>query len=251
MSMSDLVTLELLELSELIRKQTLKELRENEETLLLSQEYYKSHVLSDYIVKKREDFVHQYTSYEMIPFDQCMILRDVLRYLCNNRQLKLQKIDLEKISKNYNVIQGVMNGLQEGSYHFTETTISSDPILMLKYNMEYGYTKQHKVGRIYSKTSSFNLLSREFRHHLTKYVYTDIDIVNAHPSFLFEYAKSNNIPVSVLKELVTDRDNVTEKVKSDYTSFKAFNAKDTKRLILSVLNMTKDSFLSETLNELN
>ena len=58
-----------------------------------------------------------------------------------------------------------------------------------------GYKNEKQVGRLYNK-NSINTLSREIRYYLLKDEYTNFDIVNAHPTILFEFAKEHSLKLN-------------------------------------------------------
>jgi hypothetical protein len=95
--------------------------------------------------------------------------------------------------------------------------------------------------------SSVSHLSREFRYYLFKDLYSDVDIINAHPSILFDYEISRNITLSSLGELVNEREMFYTKIKKHYGDSDLISPK---KFALICLNMNKTDFKSDALNDL-
>jgi len=72
----------------------------------------------------------------------------------------------------------------------------------------YKYSKKAKdYGRVYPKKSlSLGSFRRSVRHTISNNAYVDIDIVNAHPTILYQLMESLNLPSTSLKSYVLDRD---------------------------------------------
>jgi len=72
----------------------------------------------------------------------------------------------------------------------------------------YKYSKKAKdYGRVYPKKSlSLGSFRRSVRHTISNNAYVDIDIVNAHPTILYQLMESLNLPSISLKSYVLDRE---------------------------------------------
>jgi len=73
-------------------------------------------------------------------------------------------------------------------------------------SIRYGYSKSCTEGRLFSKTTSLQSLPREIRHTISKDIYDDIDISNAHPVLLHSYCVKKEIPCIFLQDWVINRD---------------------------------------------
>ena len=116
-----------------------------------------------------------------------------------------------------------------------------DPILSLKKicksknninSVKYGFSKNSKTyGRLFAKTASLQNLPREFRGALAHGLYHDIDIMNAHPTFLNQYCQKKGIKNDYLNEYVINRDEIISKLNAKFK-----NEIHCKILILTVIN---------------
>lgn len=100
-----------------------------------------------------------------------------------NNQLKA----LEKI---FNIMDEVPSTVAGTEYRFINV---------------YGYRSDECKGRLYGYRNTMTLLSRQCRYYLFKGLYIDFDLKNAHPTILFSYASSHNLPVQCLKQYVENR----------------------------------------------
>jgi hypothetical protein len=138
-----------------------------------------------------------------------------------------------------------------------------DPLLCLKkickskntYNLvKYAYSKTAKTfGRLFAKSASLQNLPREFRGALAIDLYHDIDIANAHPTFLYQYCNAKGFKCDVLKHYVENRDHIINSLASKFD----LEPSDIKNLILTLINGGKreglvsiDTFLTDLSNEL-
>lgn len=68
--------------------------------------------------------------------------------------------------------------------------------------VRYEYTNGISYGRRFRKSPSLQECPRPFRHAIAKEIYYDIDIKNAHPTFLLEYCKKIEFSHPVLEQYV-------------------------------------------------
>ena len=211
-----------------------------------SESSYKSHALprSNNTEKSESVFRECYNSYEILPMKMGVLLKNIFRYLLNSDVLKLGESQLLRVSKNSRILNSILNGIEQGSFRFVEKCNQ----IHLMYNTSYGYTKKYNLGRLYPSRSSINQMSREFRYHLVSKIYQDVDLINAHPSILHEYAKSKQDFVE-LKQLVENRDAFYSKILDELGN--TFRMNSVKNLVLICLNVNKPKFNSGTLNSLN
>lgn len=73
----------------------------------------------------------------------------------------------------------------------------------------------HGWGRTKARNNnSLNIFHRTTRHTVCEEYYVDIDLKNAHPSFLYSFAKHHNLPCTILKEYCDD----TKRFRNDLMS---------------------------------
>eukprot|EP01031_Cornospumella_fuschlensis_P024678 gene24678-29820_t len=96
-------------------------------------------------------------------------------------------------------------------YHNVDTTFN-DHI-----NIEYYMTCEHKSGRLYVRNNLGYLPMRlEIRHFLCRELYTDIDVVNCHPSMLDQVFK-NQFPE--LRGYVLNREDYFDQLQEHYRPY--------------------------------
>ena len=72
-------------------------------------------------------------------------------------------------------------------------------------------------GRYYGGDGSLETLEQDMRATLCSELYVDLDIVNAHPTMIVQYAKRNfDLDMPHLQSYVTDRDGFFKKMHGDY-----------------------------------
>ena len=73
--------------------------------------------------------------------------------------------------------------------------------------VKYGYSADAKThGRQFAIGPSLQGMRRNLRHTITKGLYTDYDIVNAHPTFLMQYCEKHDLDHDALKFYIENRD---------------------------------------------
>lgn len=105
----------------------------------------------------------------------------------------------------------------------------------------YHYTARLKSGRRFAK-NSLQGLSRKLRHTIAKNIYYDIDIVNAHPTFLLELCKKLDFDHPILELYVNNRDKTIESCIGTDTGHTINNNKFVRNL-LSTPDLVKKYFL--------
>ena len=83
-------------------------------------------------------------------------------------------------------------------------------------------------GRFTSTSHSLQGIPRYIRHLVANDSYIDIDMVNAHPTLLAKYCDDHEIPCTLLKEYINDRENTLKKLPLD--------REDAKRAFLKIIN---------------
>jgi len=116
--------------------------------------------------------------------------------------------------------------------------------------VSYAPSKNLKnIGRLFAQSVSLQNLPREFRGVIGTNYY-DIDMVNAHPSILYQYCKLNDIKCDNLEYYVNNRDEIIKNLCDKYDLTKP----DIKQMFLSVMNGGKregiiDDFFTNFKNE--
>jgi len=106
----------------------------------------------------------------------------------------------------------------------------------------YHYTARLKSGRRFAK-NSLQGLSRKLRHTIAKDIYYDIDIVNAHPTFLLELCKNLQFNHPILEQYVNNRKTLLESLIGTDAGYIINNNKYVKN-ILSTTDSVKKYFLA-------
>jgi hypothetical protein len=160
--------------------------------------------------------------------------------MANERKINiLEKVDSEALSiilsnvDSFHIGKSFVGGkLIDGDGQITllqnyYKSLSSDGSTMCP------YYQRNKFGRYWSKIPlGIQNMSRVIRHTITRDIYYDLDIKNAHPTFLLYYCTKNNIPSPVLKEFVSDRDRVVSELMEFYETEKDVVKKE----LLSIMN---------------
>ena len=164
--------------------------------------------------------------------------------------LKLSKYDniLNNISINevydINILNKLIHSdllLENCTIPYTNNIISSEKIQLIKYRDLYnnGSSKimlkrneDYKFGRCnpVNGLSLFNI-RKNIRHTLCKKLYVDIDIVNAHPTILYQICKNNNIKCDLLQKYVENRDYYIKLLTDAY----GFNKEYIKTIFISIM----------------
>lgn len=100
-------------------------------------------------------------------------------------------------------------------------------------SITYGFSGKSKEGRMFSKSWSLQSLKKIIRHTLSRDIYYDIDMKNAHPHILSQYCGKNGISCPTLDEYVNDRENVVNSLIKIYPDV-SYN--EMKTLILTIIN---------------
>lgn len=140
----------------------------------------------------------------------------------------------ESVKKALSCISNVANFSKEKPYSLENGIFKRD--------ISYGFLTKHKVGRLYGFDSSLQSLSREVRYYLFKEHYNDLDLENAHPTILLDYAISRNIKTPVLKQIVYNREKFFRQLHASSKKYKCSvkDARDDMKIeIISTLNLTK------------
>ncbi len=82
--------------------------------------------------------------------------------------------------------------------------------------VDYHFSKKlEDKGRLYAdKSLSLQNFKKEIRHYLAREEYLDIDMVNAHPTIIYQYCKKHNIECRYLEYYVNNREDLLSKIQT-------------------------------------
>lgn len=110
-------------------------------------------------------------------------------------------------------------------------TVKKNGYLKVKYEKSVG---GGGLGRMFAKgLGGLQNMPRELRHTFAKGLYTDIDIVNAHPVLLYQLAEKNEIQCKYLKKYIINRD---EYLQTIMKCNPGLSREDAKEVILTMIN---------------
>jgi hypothetical protein len=108
------------------------------------------------------------------------------------------------------------------------------------------YKQNKKVGRHFAVGSlSLQNIPREIRHTISNDLYYDIDIKNAHPEILYQYALKKNLKNKYIKYYIDNRQDIF----NEYTNIYKSSPDEIKQQFLCILNGAK-TFLKLKDNEM-
>jgi hypothetical protein len=182
----------------------------------------------------RKSFKLAFTATEVLPTKKTLAMFHYLQdLLLNIEEHNAADFD-EKRMKDYESLKGqfrVLNHMLNGEGCFIQKV---EPERFCRF-MDYGYNNEESIGRLYSLYPSIPLLQKQIRYPLFKDIYKDIDLVNAHPSIMLDFALKNYVKCDILKNLVDHREEfLLNEVSTDYD--------EAKKLILVMLNMEESAF---------
>ena len=103
---------------------------------------------------------------------------------------------------------------------------------------KYKYANGIKWGRMFSDGVSLQGISRVIRQTISKDIYWDIDIVNAHPVILYKYCQTHKLQVPVLQRYIEKRDELLKDLMSyQFTGdSKGMSRDEAKAIPLAIIN---------------
>ena len=104
-----------------------------------------------------------------------------------------------------------------------------------KLNKEYNFASGTDCGRLFVKYNGIQRLHHKIRGVLCDGLYTDFDMVNAHPAILLYLCKLNNYPCYSLEIYVNQRDDKILELMDEFDKPRSF----VKNLILKSMNSEK------------
>jgi hypothetical protein len=188
--------------------------------------------LSRFGVTKKE-FCSSIVTLEMYPVDKIQALKSYYEHSLTECRMKGDLSSKKKMLNQYRIIESILNPGPEGFFYLENGFFIRA--------MHYGYTHGDNIGRIFSLDKSLQQFSRQNRFYLFKGVYKDLDISNAHPSILLDYAEKKKIETPSLRAFVKNRERFTTQVAAELEIKK----NGVKVLVLICLNITHKDFMSE------
>ena len=159
-------------------------------------------------------------------------------YLKEKYDLKVLKWIIENFEEE--VVPNLRDSVTEDEKYVKEllskckkifSTVKKNGHLKVKYERSEGGGGH---GRMFAKgLGGLQNMPRELRHTLAKGLYTDIDMVNAHPVLLYQLAEKNEIPCKYLKKYITHRDECLQTIMSCNPGI---SREDAKEIILTMIN---------------
>jgi hypothetical protein len=107
--------------------------------------------------------------------------------------------------------------------------------------MGFTYNYSERIGRLYSYLTTMTRLTREVRFYLFQDLYLDVDIINAHPSILLQFARNHKINTPELNKLVESRETFYDQVSQNLKC----EISDVKSIIIRLINLTKEEFFHD------
>jgi hypothetical protein len=114
--------------------------------------------------------------------------------------------DDPSIKSQYECLKAIANDYNIKLYEFDNELFSVRELVYV-YNSKKT-SPDIKIGRLYPSASSALLLNRQVRYFLFKDVYTDVRLVNSHPTILLDFAQQHDILCPTLQKYVLHRDEV-------------------------------------------
>jgi hypothetical protein len=171
-----------------------------------------------------------FKSKESFPVSRLLALRDLLE-----DRLLLEKSSCKsRVKKRLNFVNGLiavnkLETIELASDKFTRET-------------SYGYLKPYKIGRVHSGDASVPYFPKDMRYLLLKDLYVDFDLVNCHPTILYEFSVNHtDLETPNLESLVVDRDKFKQDVLSELGP-----VRNLKVAILVSINFSKEGFTSKS-----
>lgn len=195
---------------------------------------------------------HSIVSYEKIRVDKML---GVLKYLefklpevredyntsvyyrKTSEVIREKKSRKEWFEKNIRFFKNKLSYLDDST-----TFITSKYAFFCQHFEKIKYKDEEKVvGRLYN-SGSIQTLPREIRYHLFKNDYQDYDMVNSHPSILFEFSKAENLKMNgSLSLYVNEKTKVFEKIRQEQreNNFPIMSTDEIKIEVLKGINKEK------------
>ena len=154
---------------------------------------------------------------------------------------KVNMLNLEKIIDNFDELYPLLGRFvdpKKGYKVITDKSCALTQITQMFENhsktdeVEYSFSSRQKDGRKFSKTPSLQGISRVIRHSISAEYYDDVDIQNAHPTFLVNLCQKNNIPCDNIDYYVKN----TDKCRKELMNIYSITKDEAKRVLLITLN---------------
>lgn len=105
------------------------------------------------------------------------------------------------------------------------------------------YIQKNGIGRFYAKKSlSLQCIPRQIRHTISKDIYIDIDMINAHPVILSYLCEKSNFDCPILDQYILNRDNLLSQIKD--SNNETVDRDMAKQIYLSIMNGGSKDYLN-------
>nr|QYC61974.1 hypothetical protein [Guinardia striata] len=228
-----------------------------------SLKYHKCKVINDNLPKKKR--LASYVTVERLDGEVLVPLYEYLNYLAYKHIDGSKPAESEEklnwLHQQLRLLDTYVNGTQENNVFLTPKSLFK--IQCYEAKSYYSFTPddfdniednqiQKQIGRFYGRHSA-QQFPKELRYYLFKGRYRDFEIVNSHPSILFELAKKNNFlsEIPVFQKYVEDRESLMQQVLAERREIPITNdvlktRDDLKTdMLIKVLNNKYPHFISE------
>jgi len=208
---------------------------------------YHKHVIKDQdLVPETSD---SHVTFEMIPCRESLDLIKYLEYKITKHykgSSPMSPTTLQWYEKQYRLLMSFLNDVRKEHVFFTPEAKFTQKVFS-----KIHYNNVKTVGRLYN-TNSIVSFPREIRYKLFTRFYRDFDLSNAHPNFMFNYAKKNKIPLNGTFELfINDRQAVVDNVFKELQGFSEnpLEKTDVKGIVLRYFYRTWDAATDNRLGQ--
>ena len=156
----------------------------------------------------------------------------------NEETIEHFKDKLQWFEKNIRFFEYKLSTIDQGTTFITPDAAFFCSDFRKKKQME-NMDEENLVGRLYNK-HSIQVLPREIRYHIFEDEYVDFDMVNSHPSILYEFSLKHKLKLNgSLEEYVTNRSFVFEKINQEQkqNKVKEMSRSEIKELIIKGSNV--------------
>jgi hypothetical protein len=144
------------------------------------------------------------------------------------------------LKENYKIGEKEYNQKFLLTQYFKKSVSDPDNDELICVDVKYQYSKlgrETNSGRQFARNAlSLQSFSREIRHTITKGLYNDIDMKNAHFNILLQYCKKHNYPYKYLERSVVNNEQYIKDIQDAHK----IDRKEAKQLKLSVLYGSDD-----------
>ena len=112
--------------------------------------------------------------------------------------------------------------------------------------VKVSYKQNDNSGRLWAVGAlSLQNVTREIRHTIANDLYIDVDIVNCHPTLIYQYAEKNDLKCKYIEKNIKNREHILNELSILYDNSK----EDIKNAFLKLINGGKN-FLNLKLDDI-